>query len=126
MNMNANMVSKIARIAKRIVANDGWEKNEISFCRDRFENDLKDASNPENRRAKARGEFPLDEETMKKCLDTFDELFKEVVENASPGTQYPENLCDKYMEKFKNAPKQCSGLLYRIFNKESRRLGLKG
>ncbi len=126
MNMNVNMVSKVARIAKRIVANDGWDMNEIRFCRDQFEKDLQDASNPENRRGKARGEFPLDDETMKKCLDTFDELFEEVVKYASPGTQYPENLCDKYMEKFKDAPKQCRGLLSSLFYDESKQLGLKG
>ena len=49
-----------------------------------------------NKSLAKRGEFPLDDETLKKCLRVFDTLFKELTKYSSPGTQYVCNIIDRY------------------------------
>lgn len=118
MNKNIKIAKELVKLAKSLVAVDGWNNNEIKFCHNQFEKDMID-SNDENGK-------PFDESTRKKCLDAFDKLFEDLKENSSPGALNVHNLCDRFNEKCNGAPKECYDLLFSLFSDEARQLGLKG
>lgn len=132
MNKNIKIAKELVRLAKSLVAgndDNGWDENVIKNFRKEFENDLKDESNKWNKGAKLDNKFPLDDETLKKCLDAFDKLFKnDLMKKSSPGTVNVNNFIDRYREQYRDAPSHCDNLLSDLLNKKeySRQLGLKG
>lgn len=127
MRRNIRIARQLLKIAKELVAlNENVDKNVINHVRKEFEKDLKDDSNSYNKIAQRSNEYPLEEKTLDKCLETFDKIMKDMLEKSSFSTQNVNNVADRYEEEYGNdLPNHCKNIFYKLIKDESKVLGLK-
>lgn len=135
MNRNLKIARRLIRIARILLAfNEHISEKDIKFIHDEFKKDLENPNSAEYKRWRAKknekdSQAVMDEKSIEKCLDAFDEMMKEVIEHHSIQSQYISNLVDIYREKYGKENKDdavlSSNLLDKIFHEIGIYLQLK-